>query len=58
MTRYQKKQLQNIEDKLPSILILLKDSNLKKNTKKSMSKSLTNLVENLKDFKEKGVDFV
>ena len=56
--KYQKKQIIDIEEKLPSVLSILQASNLKKSTKKSMAKSLTNLVENLKDFKEKGVDFV
>jgi isoleucyl-tRNA synthetase len=56
--KYEKKQILNIEEKLPYILTVIQGSNLKKDRKKSLSKSLNNLVKELKYLKENGVDFV
>jgi len=48
MNRYSKKQLQKIEDKLPSILTIVDSSNLK--DKKAVSKSIKKIVKELKAF--------
>ena len=58
MKRYDKKQLKNIEDKLPYILTIIENSTLKSDSKKTVSKSLKKLVKELSDFRDLGAKFV
>ena len=59
MKRYDKKQLLKIEDKLPYILTIVENSNLKNDSKKAVSKSLKKLVKELKSFADlQGMNFV